>query len=218
MPSPPHTRTRSTPSSSGRRARLRALRLLDTSCQMGSSNPSAAINFRSSSRPPPRDFFWWAMTATRGAGAGKAASMESDLFVGCWRARAITSPALQRVDHKGADVDLVQTLDRLKTPCAVGVDFDDFVADHVDADEEHPVPNELVAQRLHHRALLLGDFPGLHPAARADVGTRVVALRHALERGELSVDLDELAVEQEDPHVAFLGAVDVTLRVDVAVV
>src|SRR6478752_1657275 len=164
MPSPPHTSTRSAPSLSVRRARLRALRLLDTSCQMGSSNPSAAINFRSSSRPPPMDFFRWAMTATRSAGAETAASMRSYLPVGCWRARcgagprrggggrveagaclAITGPALQRVDHNRADIDVVQTLDRLQTARALGVDLDDFVADHIDADEEHPVLDQLVA-------------------------------------------------------------------------
>src|SRR6478672_13379988 len=217
MPSPPHTSTRSAPSLSVRRARLRAWRLLDTSCQMGSWHPSSAINFRSSSRPPPMDFFRWATTATRRAGTETAASMRSDLTVGCRRASAIPSPALQRVDHDRGDIDLVQTLYRLQAARALGVDFDDFVADHVDADEEHPVLNELVAHRLDHRTLLLGDLPGLHAAARADVGTRVVALRHPPERGHVSVDLDELAVEQEDPHVAVLGAVDVSLCVDVAV-
>src|SRR6476619_2566941 len=224
MPSPPHTSTRSAPSLSVRRARVRALRVLDTSCQMGSWNPSSAINFRSSSRPPPMDFFRWAMTATRRAGAEAAASMRSDLPVGCWRgrcgldpgavvvgvsklwrARAATSPALQRVDHNRADIDLVETLYRLQTARALGVDLEDFVADHVDADGEHPVLHQLVAHRLDHRARRLGDASGLHPAARTDVGTRVVPLRHPSERGDVSVDLDELAVEQEDPHVAFFG-------------
>src|SRR6478735_97103 len=140
MPSPPHTRTRSTPSSTVRRARLRALRLLDTSCQIGSSNPSSAINFRSSSRPPPRDFFRWAMTATRRGGTETAASMRSGLTVG--DARVMTCPALQRVDHNRADIDVVQTLYRLQTARALGVDLDDFIADDVDAHEEHPIVNE----------------------------------------------------------------------------
>jgi len=33
----------------------------------------------------------------------------------------------------------------------------------------------------------------------------------------VSVDFDELAVEQEDPHVAFVSPLDVSLRVQVAI-
>ena len=84
------------------------------------------------------DFFRWATTATRRAGAETAASIRSDLPVGCWRASAIPSPALQCVDHDRADIYLVETLDRLQTARAIGVDFDDFVADDVDADENIP--------------------------------------------------------------------------------
>ncbi len=38
------------------------------------------------------DFFRWAMTATRRAGAETAASMRRDLPVGCWYARCGLNP------------------------------------------------------------------------------------------------------------------------------
>src|SRR6476620_6143506 len=127
------------------------------------------------------------------------------------------SSALQRVDHNRADIDLVQMLYRLQPARALRIDLDHFVSDHVDADEEHPVVYQLVAHRLYHLALLLGDVSGTHLSARTDVGARVVPLRHAPECGDMSVELDEFTIEQEDSHVAFVGALDISLRVDVSV-
>ena len=63
----------------------------------------------------------------------------------------------------------------------------------------------------------LTDLEGHRPAAGADVGARVVAGGHPPEGGRLAVALEDPALEQEDPGVAVLAAVDELLDDRVAV-
>ena len=65
MPSPPHTKNRSTPSESRRLTCFGALRLLSTSAQSGSLTPCAASVRRSWGRPPSSVLPACAMTPTR---------------------------------------------------------------------------------------------------------------------------------------------------------
>ena len=64
IPSPPQTKMTSAPCASARRACRGALRLLRTSYQSGSANPSPASTSRSSANPPPRLLPECATTAT----------------------------------------------------------------------------------------------------------------------------------------------------------
>src|SRR6185436_10057049 len=97
------------------------------------------------------------------------------------------------------------------------VDLHHFVADHIDTDEVHAVDHELLAHRFDDAAFHLTDLERDRVAARADVGPRIVTLGHSPERGQLPVALEDLSLEQEDPGIAGLTAVDEPLNDRVAV-
>ena len=117
----------------------------------------------------------------------------------------------------GADVDLVEPFDALHPARALRVDLQHLVADHVDADEEHAVGHELLAHRLDDAALHVPDLERDRATARADVGPRVVARGDSAEGGQLPVALEDLSLEQEDPGITVLAAVDELLDDRVAV-
>src|SRR5215216_4823525 len=54
-------------------------------------------------------------------------------------------------------------------------------------------------------------------SAHADVGPRVVTRGHSPEGGQLPVALEDLSLEQEDPGIAVLSAVDELLNDRIAV-
>src|SRR6185295_15353407 len=125
--------------------------------------------------------------------------------------------ALQGLDDGWADVDLVEPFDALHSARAVRVDLHHLVADHIDANEIHAVGHELLAHRFDDAAFHVTDLEKDRASARADVGPRVVTYRHSPEGGQLPVALEDLSLEQEDPDVAVLSAVDELLNERVAV-
>src|ERR1700755_1782031 len=125
--------------------------------------------------------------------------------------------ALQGFDNGWAEVDLVEPFDTLHPARAVRVDLHHLVADHIDADEEHAVGHELVAHRFDDAAFQGTDLEREKACARADVGPRVVTRGPSPKGGQLPVALEDLSLEQEDPGVAVLTAVDELLNDRVAV-
>src|SRR6185295_9722411 len=125
--------------------------------------------------------------------------------------------ALQGLDDGWGDVDLVEPFDALHPARAVRVDLHHLVANHIDADEVHAVGHELLAHRFDDAAFHVTDLERDRASARADVGPRVVTRRHSPEGGQLPVALEDLSLEQEDPGVAVLSAVDELLNERVAV-
>ena len=80
-----------------------------------------------------------------------------------------------------------------------------------------PSATSFVAHRLDDAALDVTDLERDRATSRADVGPRVVARGHPPEGGRLPVALEDLALEQEDPGIAVLAAVDELLDDRVAV-
>src|SRR6476619_5784147 len=125
--------------------------------------------------------------------------------------------ALQGLDDGWADVDLVEPFDALHSARAVRVDLHHLVADHIDANEIHAVGHKLLTHRFNDAAFHVTDLERDRASARADVGPRVVTRGHSPEGGQLSLALEDLSREQEDPGIAVLTAVDELLNDRVAV-
>jgi hypothetical protein len=66
-------------------------------------------------------------------------------------------------------------------------------------------------------AFHVADLERDRASAGADVGPRVVTRGHSPEGGQLPVALEDLSLEQEDPGIAILTAVDEFLNDRVAV-
>src|SRR6187200_3327300 len=125
--------------------------------------------------------------------------------------------ALQGFDNGWADVDLIQPFDALHPAWAFSVDLDYLAADHIDAHEVQAVGHQLGAHRFDDAAFYVTDLQRDRASARADVGPRIVTHGHSAEGGQLPVALQDLALEQENPCIAVLPAVDELLNDRIAV-